>query len=78
MKVLIAYHYFPLYRLPIISALAEHDLVDLHLHWGRNTGSVHIRILEESQMYEAGLPEGNARIGRNIWLGPILWQTGIL
>mgnify|MGYP006074435949 FL=1 len=74
-KILVVYHYFPHYRLPVLKALSNQENVDLEYTFlSGSTADIPINILMKADF--TGL---NFISVKNRWFfGKILWQTKVL
>lgn len=79
-KVLLVYHYFAHYRLPVLRAMAKNEDVDFSFVSG-DTSEINIEKispeLSRLPVSEGGL---NWSFVENLWVksGPILWQKGLI
>lgn len=74
-KILVVYHYFPHYRLPVLKALSNQENIDLEYTFlSGSTADIPINILRKADF--TGL---NFISVKNRWFfGKILWQTKVL
>jgi glycosyltransferase involved in cell wall biosynthesis len=79
-KVLVVYHYFAHYRLPVLRSMAANEEVDFSFVSG-NTSEIHIEkipaAISQLSVADGGL---NWSFVENIWVksGPTLWQKGLV
>ena len=78
LKVAFVYHYIAHYREPVFKALARSEELDVTVISGTET-NMNIELtsptLASLPVAQGGIPW---KFVRNVWLGPVLWQRGLL